>query len=418
MKKRTNPHITTLSYLFLIVLVDMIGLGIVIPFIPLIFSLHNFFPTSFSQDIINITLGFLLAAYPLFQFLGSPILGSLSDKYGRKPVLTVSLLGSFIGYLLFPLGIYVSSVLLLFLSRIIDGFTGGNISVAMASIADLSKDEKSRVKNFGLIGVAFGLGFVIGPAFGGILSNTNITPLFGIHTPFIAAAFLTLFNLFLVIRFKETLKTKKKDHSLLNTFIGIKRAFYFKRLRDVFLSIFLVNLGWVFFENFFQIFLYNNFNFSPSSIALLLAYIGIWIVITQGFIVRKIAGKIKPLKVLKITLLISSFILILIVFSSKNMLYINLALLAIFVGFTQPNFSAIITSMVSKKSLGEVLGIRQSIISFSNIIPPAVGGFLLNLGVSTPLIIGSILIFLGWVLLVILTKELKKKVIRVIFFLT
>jgi len=405
-----------LSILFVTVLIDMIGLGIIIPFVPIIFELKSFFPASVSNQTIHIILGLLLAAYPFAQFFGSPILGRLSDSYGRKKILSLSLLGSFMGYLIFAWGIYSSNLWLLFLSRIIDGFTGGNISVAMASIADLSIDEKTKVRNFGMIGAAFGLGFIIGPALGGLLSDTHISPYFTVMTPFLAAAFFALANLFVVhFALEETLKKRvKRAIRFKSSFSNLKTAFSVKHLKTVFLALFLANLGWVLFEYFFQVFLYNKFHFSASSIAYLFVYIGFWIVLTQGYLVRKMSNKIDASKILKFTLLPAAIFLLMIAFSTKTGLYYLLPFLAIFIGFTQPNFSAILSESADEQSQGEILGIRQSVVSSTQFIAPLVGGFLLNIGsqqagVEVPLIAGSVLIFLGWIV-VLFIKKIKEKV--------
>ena len=392
----------TLTLLFFTVLINMVGLGIIIPFVPIIFKLKHFFPNGYSAQNINIILGFLLAAYPLAQFFGAPLLGRISDNVGRKKILILSLFGSMLGYFIFAWGIYQSSVVLLFVSRILDGFTGGNISVAMASIADISADEKSKVRNFGMIGAAFGLGFIIGPAIGGTLSDGNISPYFTIVTPFIAAAVVSLINLLMVgFTLPETHTNRvKRKVTIKYTFVNIKTAFAFKQLRTVFTALFLVNLGWVLFEYFFQVFLYGKFHMLSSHIAYLFVYIGFWIVFSQGYLVRKVSNKVPPTQILKWTLLPVSILLMCVIFVDKTVMYFVLPVLAIFTGFTQPNFSAILSNSTEKHSQGEILGIRQSIVSSVLAIAPLAGGFLINIGnisvgYQNPLITGSILTFAG-----------------------
>ena len=144
--------------IFLIVFIDLLGFGLILPLLP-------FYAKSFGAN--ELTIGLLLASYSLMQFIGAPVLGRLSDKYGRRPILLISQLGTFAGFVM--LG-FANGLGMLFASRIVDGVSGGNISTAQAYIADIS-DEKNRAKNFGLIGAAFGLGFIIGPAVGGFLSQ-------------------------------------------------------------------------------------------------------------------------------------------------------------------------------------------------------------------------------------------------------
>ncbi len=396
MESALNPR-KILGRLFFIVLLDMIGLGIVIPFLPIIFHLQTFFPPDFPVTYQNIILGLLLTAYPLFQFLGSPILGRLSDRHGRRKILLLSLAGSFVGYLIFPMGIALSSVALLFLSRIVDGFTGGNISVAMAAIADITPEEKQRVKNYAFIGVAFGLGFILGPALGGILSDSSISPYFSIQTPFYAAAAFTLLNMFLVAQLPETLQ--QRSHRKINVFTpftGIRKAWTIQLLRPVFASLFLANMGWVFFENYFQVFLFNQHHFEPRNISYFFAYLGVWIVFSQGFVVRRVSGHFRPLQLLRTTLITTAALLVLVVLVPKQWLYAVLPLLALSYGFTQPNFTTLLTGRVAEDSLGEVLGIRQSFVSLAHIIPPAIGGVLLNFHLRAPIITGAVVIALGW----------------------
>ncbi len=384
--------------LFLIVLLDMIGLGIVIPFLPIIFHLKAFFPPDFPLAYQNILLGLLLTAYPLFQFLGSPILGRLSDRHGRRKILLLSLAGSFLGYLIFPLGIILSSVALLFLSRIVDGFTGGNISVAMAAIADITPDEKQRVKNYAFIGVAFGLGFILGPALGGVLSDQTLSPYFSIQTPFYAAAVFTALNMMLVAQLPETLQQRHhRKISLFTPFSGIRKAWTIQSLQPVFASLFLANMGWVFFENYFQVFLFNQHHFEPRNISYFFAYLGIWIVFSQGFVVRRVSALFRPIQLLRVTLFFTAFFLVTVVLVPKQGLYIILPLLALFYGFTQPNFTTLLTSRVAEDSLGEVLGIRQSFVSLAHIIPPAIGGVLLNFHLRAPILTGAMFIVFGWI---------------------
>jgi DHA1 family tetracycline resistance protein-like MFS transporter len=401
--------------LFITVLIDMIGLGIIIPFVPIIFDLQTFFPTDFSAQNIHIILGLLLASYPFAQFFGSPVLGRLSDNHGRKNILTLSLIGSLIGYFVFAWGIQASSLWLLFASRLIDGFTGGNISVAMAAIADISRNEKEKVRNFGMIGAAFGLGFIIGPALGGLLSDSHISPYFTIETPFMGAGILAFINFNLVhFALPETLKNKKKRKiNFKDSFNNLRIAFSLKQLRTVFLALFLVNLGWVLFEYFFQVFLYTQFHLTASTIAFLFVYIGFWIVLSQGYLVRKVSGKVAAPTLLKFTLLPASLFLFLVAFSTKSQLYYFLPFLAVFMGFTQPNFSAILSESTAAQSQGEILGIRQSVVSSTQFIAPLIGGFLLNLdhqqnGSRTPLLAGSIIIFIGWIFVLLIKKATKK----------
>jgi len=171
MKKKNSSILT----IFFTVFIDLLGLGIVIPILPalIINPTANLLPfdTAFSQR--TIIYGFLIASYPIMQFFGAPLLGTLADRFGRKKILSISLLGTWAGYVLFIIGILTQDIYLLFIGRSIDGFTGGNISIAQSAISDISTPE-NKSRNFGLVGMAFGLGFVIGPYIGGKLSDPKL----------------------------------------------------------------------------------------------------------------------------------------------------------------------------------------------------------------------------------------------------
>ncbi len=195
--------------IFFIVFIDLLGFSLILPLLP-------FIAEKYVADAF--TIGLLSASYFVFQLLASPILGRLSDRYGRKKILIISQLGSAAGFLLLGLA---GSLPLLFLSRIIDGATGGNISIAQAYIADVT-DKKNRARGMGMIGAAFGLGFIFGPAIGGVLSR------FGFWAPAFFATSFSLVTAFSTAFFlKETVNTAKTSHSPATSFSlsEIKKAF-------------------------------------------------------------------------------------------------------------------------------------------------------------------------------------------------
>ena len=210
---------------FFTVFIDLLGFGILIPVFPLLISPGSPFkvtPDSWSFTEGLIMLGWLQATFPLATFFAAPILGQLSDRFGRRPILALSIFGTAVGYALFALGINAASIPLLFVARALDGFTGGNIAVAQAAIGDIS-DDSNRARNFGLIGAAFGLGFIIGPYLGGKLSSPNVsfyglfhTPhWFGATTPFWFASILSLLNCAtIILSLPETIRTRNQSEPL------------------------------------------------------------------------------------------------------------------------------------------------------------------------------------------------------------
>lgn len=399
--------------IFLLVLIDMIGIGIVIPILAPLFidPSNSILASSTPFATRTIILGLLLASYPLAQFFGAPILGALSDKYGRKKILLISLAGTLIGYILFAIAILTQQVWLLFVSRIIDGFTGGNITIALSAIADISSPQE-KVKRFGLIGMAFGLGMIIGPFIGGKLADSSLVSWFNYATPFWFATLLCFANiLLLIVNFRETLHTKKQSKiSLFTGFRHIKKAFSFLELRVLFIFIFMFTLGFAFYTQFFQVFLIEKFSYSESQIGTFFAFLGLCIALTQGLIVRPLAKKLYPEQIIPFTVLLLSVAIFMMLLPSKDSgLYFIVPFIAIFTGLTMPNNNALISNLTAPENQGEVLGINQSLQSLGLAIPPLIAGFFAGIHYTLPIILSSASILLAWGIFMLFFRKQHKK---------
>lgn len=392
--------------LWLTVFIDLLGIGIVIPIFASLFFIpgSDFFQfkliigdTKISTQVLY---GFLIASYPIFQFFGAPILGDLSDNFGRKKLLMISIFGTLLGYIIIAVGIINQNIFLVFLGRILDGFTGGNISVAQSSISDLSTNE-NKARNFGLIGLAFGLGFVLGPYIGGKLSDSNNINWFNNSTPFFFASILTGINLILIyFYYSETLRVKKEFQKII-FFKGFKNILKITQSNSKLKKLLLVNFffafGFNFFTQFFQVFLIYKFAFSSSQIGDIFAYIGIWIAITQGFILRPLVKKFIPQNILKISLLFLGFSFLLLLIPNKSIyLFVIIPIISIFNGISQPNLTTLISNTGDEKIQGEILGINQSIQSLAQAIPPIVAGFISTIAIELPILVASIFTLLAW----------------------
>ncbi len=399
--------------IFLTVFIDLIGVGIAIPILAPMFldQASTLFEPGVGLGERTLLLGVVLSLYPIFQFFGAPILGGLSDRLGRKPILSISIFGTFLGYVLFALGISSGNIWLLIIGRIIDGFTGGNISIAQSVIAD-SSDPESKTKNFGLIGMAFGLGFIIGPFIGGKLGDSNVVSWFNYSTPFWFAAILSALNLILIhFLFKETLKHKvgKKPDALMGIRNLIKAA-QMPNLRVVFFVVFLMMFGFTFFTQFFQVYLIERFGFTQSQIGDLFAMMGICVAITQGVMTRFIAKRYSPAKVLRYTLIalsiaVGTYIMV----TDASQIYYIIPFVALFNGITHPNLTALVSNMADSKSQGEVLGINQSIIAVAWAIPPIISGFISAIDVKLPIMVGSVIMFVSWGVFILFYKDEEKR---------
>ena len=393
--------------------IDLLGVGIVIPVLPALFLdlSSGIFPQSFGVSGRAIILGLLMASYPFAQFIGAPIIGALSDRKGRKPVLVLSLVGTLIGYVLFALGIIYSNLWILFFSRLLDGFTGGNISTIYSAIADIS-NEKEKIKRFGYVGMAFGLGFILGPFIGGTLSGKNLFSYFHYSMPFWFVAVLCFINILLVLyKFPETLKNK--INSKMDPLIGFKntaKAFKIPNMRTLFTVSFILAFGFNLFVQFFSIYLISKFEMNQNQVGRFFAYVGIWIAVSQGILAGYVSRKMDAVKVLPPAIfLLATSIIILTLPERYTFMLLLLPFVAIFQGIITPNINAAISNQADQTSQGEVLGINQSLVSLSQIFPPIIDGFLFSISVDLPIIFSGICTILGGILLVVFYSKNKMK---------
>lgn len=343
-------------------------------------------------------LGFLVAIYSMGQFLSTPVLGQLSDVYGRKRLLLLCLCGTLSSYILLAIGILTKDIPLLFFARALDGVTGGNVSIAQASIADITP-YKHKARNFALIGGAYGLGFIAGPYLGGKFSDSSLVSWFNLVTPFWIAAMLSLINILLVLFIlPETLKAKAaKSITVLKAVKDIKKANQLKKIKTVFLTIFFFQSGFCYFTTFISIFLIKKFGFTQGGIGDYFSYIGIIIALSQILIIRKIENKFKARHILLTSMpLAATGIFLLLIPTSTTALILFTPFFAVFVGITQAFLTALISNSVNEALQGEVLGITASIQALAESYPPLIAG-VVAAGFSTqvPILISGLMIILA-----------------------
>lgn len=403
--------------LFMTVFIDLVGVGILIPVFPQLItpgSPDSILPQGWNIQQGLILLGWLGATYPLAQFFAAPILGQLSDKYGRKKVLTLSIMGTAIGYILFAIGLATKNIPLLFASRLLDGITGGNISVAQASIADIST-PKNRARNFGLIGMAFGLGFILGPYIGGKLADPIVVSWFSVTTPFLFASLLCIINIVLItFLLTETLKVKQnKAIDFIKAYHNVKKAFSRPGLRSIMPTSFLFTAGFTFFTTFFGIVLGQKFGFTVSNIGDYFAYVGLWIAISQGLFVGLVAKRFKDYQVLRVSLFITAVSLLLYALVPQGQykwLYLIPPLLALGNGLTMAFTSSLISRITPLQLQGEALGINASVMALAQAIPAIIAGYVATIGLNVPIFTASAIIALAGILFWILFKPGKDDV--------
>ncbi len=408
MPKNNRVLISVLATVF----IDLLGIGILIPVIPQLLanpsSPFYLLPKGFSVSQGYILLGFLTAIFPFMQFLATPILGELSDRFGRKPVLAISLFGTCLSYVMFAIGVHSQSLLLLFVSRAFDGITGGNIAVAQAAIADVSTPE-NRAKNFGLMGAAFGIGFILGPYLGGKLSDPSVLSWFNAATPFWFAAILCLLNVLSVIfLLPETLKTKGKEVKLhlFKSFQNIGKALRIKGMVPYFLTNFLFQGGFTFFTTFSAVFLLTRFHFTQGNIGDYFAYVGIWIAISQAVIVRRISGIWNERKILDYSLIGTGiFILCQFLPTVWWQLLLITPFFSICMGLSQANIGSLISRSVGPEIQGEILGINASVQALAQSVPPVLSGYIAaSIAYYAPLAISGGIIILSGIVFILFAK--------------
>ncbi len=406
MEKLRDPVVP----LFLTVFLDLLGFGIAIPVLAAVFlgDSVSILPSSVPIAYKHLGYGLLVASYPLAQFLGAPIFGALSDRYGRKPMLLMALFCTGVGYMFFALGIMIKNVPLLFLSRLVDGFTGGSVSIVFSAIADAHETDAGRTSRFGLIGMAFGLGFIVGPYVGGKLSDPFILPFFSTATPFQFGAILAFINfLFTLFLFRETNHNRiKTPVSLLTGIRNVRNAFAVEKLRTMFVVVFLLTLGFNFFTQFFPVILIEWFHLTPSNMADFFAYAGLWIAFTQLALMGPISRRFSPPTVLRYTMILLGLALLsLLVPSTYSSLYFIVPFIAIFQGLILPNTTTIISSLSDESSQGEVMGINQSVQALAMLAPPIISGVIASVSLALPMIIAGALTILGWLWFVLMFKQ-------------
>lgn len=394
--------------LLLVVFLDVISFGIVIPILaPLLLENTQILSPDITYGQRTFILGLLTSIFAIAQFFGSPILGALSDRLGRKKVLTIALLGRTFGHLVFAYGVMTNNIWLLFASRAFSGFSAGDMAVAFSAVADLSKRE-DKAKNFGYMSMVFGLGFIVGPFFGGKLADPTIVSWFNNSTPFYFAALVTFINVIVLkLFFKETLNTSISSKiSLLTGIQNLQKAWKLQNLRTIFIVIFFLMFGFSLFMQFFQVFLYEKFHFNPSQIGDMFAYMGICNALAQGVVVQPMSRRFSSETILSFSELgFAAILLIMLIPKEAFYLYLTIPILAIFQGLTQPNARAIVSNLAPPEAQGEILGVNQSVMSASMAIPPILAGTIIAININLPIIVAAATIFLSWVTFVFFFKK-------------
>lgn len=379
-KKSADPKLLILAF---IMLVNALAYGTIIPLL---------YPYAERFGINAVGLSLLFASFSLAQFISTPILGRLSDKFGRKPVLLICLFGTSLSLGLFAAA---TNIAMLFAARLIDGITGGNISVAQAMIADSTKGEE-RAKAFGLLGGAFGVGFVAGPGLGGLMSN------FGLSAPFWFSAGLALVGTVAgILVLKETLPAEKRqpsDQPLFHVKSFVKALFL--PLTGIVLLINLISaIAQNSFVIGFQSYTNDILQLSPTQVGLIFVMFGVMNIITQVIGLRLLLAKVHSKNlIVTASLLLSSVFMLLAAFSHNVYLFTTMVLgYGIMISPQVPVLTGLLSERTKGEDQGIILGINQSYSSLGQIIGPLLAGAVAGFSIPYIFVLSATILFGGFI---------------------
>src|SRR6195256_1471775 len=390
-----------LFVLFLTVFIDLVGFGIVIPILPLYAEHFHASP---------IAIGWLTGIYSGMQIIFTPILGKLSDRFGRRPVLMVSIAGTAIGFVLMGMA---TALPLLFVARILAGITGGNISIPQAYIADVTALEQ-RSRAMGLIGAAFGLGFTFGPLIGGIMSRISYS------APFYFAAGLAVANALLVyLILPESLSRQHRaapheDAPIAEVFRHGRGGMF----AIVVATYFFLIAGFSIMTTLFALFTEKRFGYDARANGYLFGFIGILTVIVQGGLIGRLVKIFGEVTLTRVGMLLTAASLALLPVSHNlALLLVACAGLSFGSGFASPPLSGLASQMIDRSWQGRALGVMQSAGSTGRLLGPLLGGWLLMLDLKkpvteygkTPFLVGALLCLIGALLAFCVKRPAKDK---------
>jgi multidrug resistance protein len=353
------------------VALDLVGFGIIVPIL-------GRYAERFGAN--GLQVGLMFASFSVAQMVFAPILGRISDKVGRKPVIVFSLIGTAVGS--FVTGA-AGALWVLFLGRILDGASGASVAVAQGAVADIAPPEQ-RARLMGMLGAAFGVGFVVGPALGGLAA------LGGPHVPFYLAGSIAAINaVAAIIRLPET----KPDTSHI-TEKHQRGTALSPALKRFALVGFLSMLGFAGFEATFSIWGQKQFDFTEGSASIVFVFVGVTLVAVQGGLIGPLTQRLGSRKLLRIGLSLVAVGLVLLGFTTTwPMLFVALFLLSLGQGMSGPSGSALVAELAPVERRGEAIGYQQSTAAFGRIAGPVMAGALFDhVGISAPFLVSGILI--------------------------
>ncbi|NUJ97161.1 MFS transporter [Candidatus Gracilibacteria bacterium] len=370
---------------------DVLSIGIFIPTLPDLITYYGVSAHMISYSIV---------AYGLFSFLSGPFLGQLSDRYGRKKILLLCVLGSFISSFFMS----ITSVFWAFLlGRIINGITGGNISIVQSMLSDISKTKEERLQNMGILGGLFGAGFIIGPIIGSLLLP------FGVKAPFWFMTLFSLIEVFMLLLFlRETNENMVQKKIKVNPFGSIVKYLKNNEVKIFLISFFTLISSFSLYQGMLPVFLSKQYNLPGHTSGYVMSGIGLIIAINQAILLKKFWLKYFSLKKLFYISNIGIFIIFILLSIIKPLwlFLIVFFLLIFFQGIINPIYQGEIVENTHLHDRGEIMGVLSSLQSMSMFIGPLIGGFCIDKGISI-FLLGSVIVFINILILSGLIKKIK-----------
>lgn len=375
----------------------MLGIGLIIPVLPDVIRRFSVDPSE-----VNHLFGYFVATYAAMQFLASPVLGNLSDRFGRRPVLLVSLLGASIDYLFMA---FAPSLKFLFVGRVISGLTGASMTVANSFMADIS-DDSNRSANFGLIGAAFGLGFIVGPLLGGALGH------FGAHIPFLAAAALNFINfIFGVFILPESLSFEKRrsiEWSKFNPFSSVVKILKPSVILSYVVIYLLLFLAGNVHPSIWTLYTEHKFAWTSLQVGISLSFVGLIYGFSQAVLTKKIVPVWGETKALQMGIFFNAIGFVLYAVAPYGWMMYAIMIVSSLSGLAMPCLQSMMTKLVEPNRQGELQGGLVSLSSVASILAPLIYTNTFNWSIQSgswlkfeglPYLIAAIIVFVGWLVL-------------------
>lgn len=405
--------IKTILPLLLLIFIDEMGNALFFPIItPLIMDpVHGIFHHHVSLAVRQFDYGLTLGVFPLMMLISAPLLGDLSDYYGRKKILVLTLIGTCIGYAMSAIGVSHGSFGLLLAGRVLDGLTAGSFPIAQAAIVDLSS-KKEKTANLSLVVLAISLGFIIGPVLAGVLSDSHLVHWFNLSLPLYFSSALSLINAILIcFTFSETFVAKVKSIKFewSKPVTLLTSAFKHPQIRSLSYILFILIFAWCIYIQFVSLFLYREYNFSEGQIAGFMVVMACSFALGSTFIIKRLLEILSSINIALLAFVISSIgVLITVTSHQEIMAWIGLVPISLGISLSHGPIMSLFSDQVSDDKQGWIMGVSGSVISFAAFVSSMLGILLADITARAPLWVALLSYVLGIVLISYLGRKTKQ----------